>query len=254
MGELARAGFPCPAPLAGPMSLGRGLATVEALLERGVTRSGHEPEVRRELAARLYQLTRLVPATAGRAALGPSWFSGLGAERLWPRPHSPLFDFERSAAGAEAIDALARAARAVPRAGASVVGHFDWRAEHARFEGPRLVAAFDWDSLHVDREPVVAGAAAHAFSVDWRDADAGGPSGPSGAQGLAQTRAFIADYEAARGRPFEGDERRTLGGALVYSLAYAARCTHALGAAASPAALAFRARLLTHGAELLQAL
>ncbi|HKE18952.1 MAG TPA: hypothetical protein VKB80_28960 [Kofleriaceae bacterium] len=248
---LSAAGFPCPRPLVAPVPLARGLATAEEMLDGGEARDGHDPAVRRALARLLAELVAVVEPTPARAPLGASWFSGLPADRLWPRPHSPLFDFEATRAGAEAIDAIAAEARRAPRAGARVVGHFDWRTEHARFSGDRVVAVFDWDSLHVDLEPVAVGAAAHAFCTDWeRDpADA-----PTAAPSADEARAFVADYEDARGRRFEGVERLTLAGSLVYSLAYTARCVHAAGAAPNDRARGFVRLVEDEGAALIRGL
>ncbi len=248
MAALAASSFPCPRPLVAPVSLASGLATAEAMVDRGETRDGHDPAVRRELARLLAELVAVVNVTPAREALGASWYGGLPAERLWPRPHSPLFDFERTAAGAEAIDALAAEARRAPRAGVRVVGHFDWRAEHVRFEGNRAVAVYDWDSLHVDREPVVVGAAAHAFCADWERDDV--PAAPS----VDELRAFVSEYEGARGRRFAGDERLTMAGSLVYSLAYTARCVHSLGADADDRGRAFVRLVEGEGAALLREL
>ncbi len=242
---LAASGFPCPPPLLRPRALARGRATVEALVDRGLVRDGHEPPVRRELARRLAELVATLEPRPEHAPLGPSWFSGLPRDRLCPRPHSPLFDFEATRTGAEPIDALASAARGVPRHGREVIAHFDWRSEHARFEGDRMVVAYDWDSLHVDLEPVAVGAAAHAFCTDWST------ELPSAAPSIDEVHAFISEYEDARMRPFERGERRTLAGSLVYSLAYTARCTHALGVRATERAGAFRELLEREGPRLL---
>ncbi|MCZ7681644.1 MAG: phosphotransferase [Sandaracinaceae bacterium] len=247
MKTLAAAAFPCPLPLLGPRELARGRATVEALVDRGVVRDGHEPPVRRELARRLAELVATLEPRPEHAPLGPSWFSGLPRDRLWPRPHSPLYDFDATRAGAEPIDALASSARRAPRHGDEVIAHFDWRSEHARFDGDRIVVAYDWDSLHVDLEPVAIGAAAHAFCTDWETEIA--PAAPS----IDEVHAFVAEYEDARGRRFEDGERRTLAGSLVYSLAYTARCTHALGARATDRARAFRELLEREGPRLLSA-
>jgi Phosphotransferase enzyme family len=245
---LAASGFPCPRPLVAPVPLASGLATAGMMIDGGETRDGHEPAVRRELARLLAELVAALDVTPARESLGAGWFSGLPPERLWPRPHSPLFDFERTAAGAEAIDAIAAQARRVPRAGDRVIGHFDWRAEHVRFEGDRAVAVYDWDSLHVDLEPTVVGAAAHAFCADWEREDA--PAAPS----VDELTAFVGEYEDSRGRRFAGDERRTLAGSLVYSLAYTARCVHALGAGADDRGRAFAQLLEAHGPALLREL
>jgi hypothetical protein len=247
MRTLAGAGFPCPAPVGDIATIGPSgaHATIETLVDAGEVRDGHEPAVRRELARRLAELTAIAVVTPAREALGASWFSGLPAGVVWPRPHSALFDFAATTAGAGWIDALAVRARAVPRAGRRVVGHFDWRAEHARFAGDTMTVAYDWDSLHVDLEPVVVGAAAHAFCANWEREDI------IAAPSADEARAFIAEYEAARGAPFDPDERRTLAGALVYSTAYTARCVHANWANSKPRARAFVELLRAHGEALL---
>jgi hypothetical protein len=214
---LASAGFPAPRPL------GRnGLTTWEEWRDDGVFRDAHEPEVRRAMARELARLHRL--ATAGDVRPRRPFFP-LGDEALWPVPHNALFDFDRTSDGAEWIDEIARAAKQVRDAGAGreVVGHTDWSAKHVRFDDSlRLTAAYDWDSLDTDLEPLLVGNAAGSFTyteelerevVLW-------PTAP-------ESLAFIEDYEEARGRLFTIDERRGAQGACVYLRAYAARCTHA---------------------------
>jgi hypothetical protein len=44
--------------------------------------------------------------------------------------------------------------------------------------------------------------------------------------GASSTCAFLADYEAARGAPFDGEEHAAARAALVYAMAYTARCEH----------------------------
>jgi hypothetical protein len=41
-------------------------------------------------------------------------------------------------------------------------------------------------------------------------------------------RAFVDEYEAARGTPFTTAERAEIGAAVTYTRAYGARCEHAL--------------------------
>src|SRR5436309_12562615 len=67
---------------------------------------------------------------------------------LWPEPHSVLFDFAATAAGAEWIDDIARAAREVRHrdAGDTVVGHHDWTTAQVRFRELRATVVYDWDS------------------------------------------------------------------------------------------------------------
>jgi hypothetical protein len=109
-----------------------------------------------------------------------------------------------------------------------------------------MVVAYDWDSLHVDLEPVVVGAAAHAFCADWERHDV--PAAPH----IDELHAFVDEVEVARGARFDAAERATLAGSLVYSLAYTARCTHALGEKAGPRSRAFVDLTLREGPALLR--
>ena len=217
--HLASRGLYATTVCGGPAPIGRGLGIVEAFVERGATRDAHEPEVRAALATGLHEIVvACAPLVAG-SLLRAQLLSVLELETLWPTPHSKLFDFEATARGAEWIDDVARAARArMHPAGEIVIGHGDWRAEHVRFESDRIVAAFDWDSLCKEREPALAGHTAHAFCADWSRKP------PAPAPTIDEGRAFVADYEAARGRAFDVDERRLCGAAFAYSCAYTARC------------------------------
>jgi hypothetical protein len=217
-------GFPCPEPLLDPRPLGRSLCTVEGYLERGQRAGPHAPDVRHEIAVRLHELVAIARAAGLGTDLGGSWFGALPPAQLWPRPHDPRLDFAATAPGAEWIDALAQRARAVPLAGDRVLGHFDWRVEHFRFASGRICSVYDWDSLHFEREPIAAGAAASTFTADFSRSDV--PLAPT----LDEMRAFLTAYESARGRAFDPTERRTAFASAVYLLAYLARCQHARGA------------------------
>jgi hypothetical protein len=215
---LAEDGFPAPRPLGR-----RGLATFEEWLDGGSFRDAHEPAVRTAMATALATFHSLATASGGRPHRR---FFPLDSEALWPAPHNALFDFTATADGAEWIDEIARLAKPVRDAGLGreVVGHADWSVKHLRFdELLRPTVLYDWDSVTVDREPALVGTAAGSFTYTeelpepvflWPSA--------------AETRAFIDEYEAARGAPFPEPERRAAGAAAVYLRAYAARCTHAL--------------------------
>jgi hypothetical protein len=216
---LADAGFPAPRPLGR-----RGQATFEEWLDEGVFRDAHEPEVRRAMARELVRFHRLATASGIRPRRP---FFPLDAEALWPVPHNALFDFEATAEGAEWIDEIARAAKRARALGpgVEVVGHMDWSAKHIRFDADlQPVAVYDWDSLNTEPEPLLVGTAAGSFTYTeeleydmfpWPDAQ--------------ESLAFIEEYEAARGAPFDDEERRAAQGACVYLRAYAARCGHSLG-------------------------
>jgi hypothetical protein len=209
------------AVIAAPSPLGAGTATAEEFCVRGESRDGHQPDVRKALAAGLHRVIRALAACGNPAGLRSN---DPPADALWPVPHSRLFDFEATARGAEYIDELAREARRrmVP-AGARVISHGDWRAEHVRFEGERISIAYDWDSLCTTWEPAAVGAAAHMFCADWSCDDV------APAPTLDEAIAFVGDYEAERGEPFTSEERRLCGAAFGYAVAYTARCGHAAG-------------------------
>jgi hypothetical protein len=65
---------------------------------------------------------------------------------------------------------------------------------------------------------VFVGAAAHAFTADW--SVAGHRCLPT----IDESLRFIADYESARGAPFESRERDVALASLVATTAYSARC------------------------------
>jgi len=212
-----------PDVLAGPSPLGNGLAVVESFAVRGSIRDAHDPVIRARLAYELCRLIRCLESFAPAVELRPHVLAG-SSHSLWPTPHSKLFDFDSTQRGAEYIDRIAREARErIQHVGRTVICHGDWRAEHVRFEGDEVVVAFDWDSLCSVAEPWIIGITAHMFCADWsRDDIAQAPT-------MAEARAFVGDYEAARGQAFTGEERRACGAAFAYSVAYTARCGHSAG-------------------------
>jgi hypothetical protein len=140
---------------------------------------------------------------------------------LWPEPHDARFDFDATSRGAEWIDALrARAKAQLQRAVPQVIGHGDWRAENVRFAEGEVVAVYDWDSLRVLSEPRLLGSAAHYFTSDFR------VEGRVQLPSLDEAIAFVDDYAAARGVAFDEQELREVKAALVYAMAYTARCEH----------------------------
>lgn len=223
--HLADAGFPCPRPLGEPLHRDGVWITFEVLSDAGERRDAHEPAIRAALAEALADVVALTRPLLSSTRLGRAWFTAVPDDRLWPRPHSPLYDFDETSEGAAWIDAIAQRARAARArsSGEVVIGHFDWRVEHARFDtSGRVVATYDWDSLHAELEPVLVGANAHAFTADWQREDL--VRAPS----LDEILAFFDDYECARGEPFSPEERTLARASCVYSLAYTARCNHAL--------------------------
>ena len=168
--------------------------------------------MRAALARGLCAIVAACRPLVGSSTLRGHYLARVPDDALWPA------ELDASERGVEWIDEVARAARArMQPAGELVIGHGDWRVQHVRFEGDRIVGAFDWDGLCKEREPALVGFTAFAFCVDWSRTPV--PLTP-----LDDARAFIADYEAARGRAFDADERRLCGAMFAYSYAYLARC------------------------------
>src|SRR5438128_7714395 len=143
----------------------------------------------------LASLTRDIRDIPGlqSTALGRKLPSGV----IWPIPHSKIFDFEATMAAAEWIDHIASKARQTIVAGAGqlVIGHADWSVKHFRFVDGRVSVIYDWDSLALEKETVIVGEAARGFTMTWH---LNVPLIPS----QDEARAFVNEYETARGRAF----------------------------------------------------
>ncbi len=237
--------FPCPEPITGPLPFGRGLATVEAFVDEGEFVDAHEPRIRREMARALARAIELASEVQGVQGLSQGWT--WPEDRLWPEPHNALFDFESTAAGAEWIDAFARRVRlSNPHSvGRVVVGHADWSAKHFRFEDGGIRVVFDWDSLRLDKEPLIVGTAVATFPATWYlEVRSRAPS-PD------EMRAFIEEYEAARGTSFSRREREAVVSAAAYVITYSARCEHAVDPEGNDLRGSFREALSSYGDEYL---
>ena len=85
----------------------------------------------------------------------------------------------------------------------------------------RVLAVYDWDSLALVPETSAVGQAAATWSAFGEVVE---PIAPS-AQQIAE---FVRHYETSRGRTFTIEQRRAVGGAALWVLAYTARCEHAI--------------------------
>jgi hypothetical protein len=218
-GRLFAAGYPCPEPLAGPAPLEGYEATAESCIAGGATLpdSGRSA---RPFAEALARLVHMAPRPEEMPTLAPApawaaWNHNQGG--LWPPAEDPYADLNQ-VDGSGWIDAVGRAARQKLLEGAdqAVIGHGDWLTDNLRWDGNRLLVAYDWDSLIVDSEAVIAGLAAAIYLY------------PALATST-ETGEFLSAYAAARGRPFSPGELQRCWAAGVWTRAFEARQQQAAG-------------------------
>jgi hypothetical protein len=215
---LAACGFPAPRVLTELSRLGPGWATAMEYKRDGVATDVRVPGVRRAMAAGLSQFVTVSESYRDIEGLPHR----LLPDRIWPRPHNALFDFEATAQGAEWIDNIARTALTVMRSATSriVVGHLDWSAKNMRMGPEGIAVVYDWDAVFLDLETFVLGAAAAHFPMTW-ELDV------SGVPDAREVMAFVQEYEEARGQAFTDTELEEVAASATYARAYTARCEHA---------------------------
>jgi len=217
---LAETGFPCARPLAGPAVVEDRVVSVETMLPEGERADGHAPQIRQAVAEGLAQQVTVLaahPDLVTRIGRPPAWcYYEKGA---WDSTHDAVFDFSTTPPEYAWLQRFAQDASEVLRNGRQerelVAAHADWYCGNLRFDGVRLVAAFDWD-LFADSEAVVAGITAGMFSI--------GTSVVAGPPTAEDAAGFLRDYEVARGIRFSLEDRTLAEAAVRWSIAYTARC------------------------------
>ena len=222
---LVDAGYPCTHPILAPTRFRDGFATVEVLDDTGDYRDAHRPEIRRSMAQLHALLSTLTKDTSKIPGLHPaSLDKRLPPDALYPRPHSKMFNFEATSQGAEWIDALCRDARKTlteNNTGKLILSHTDWSVKHFRYTGDIVHIIYDWDSLALDREPVLVGAAAGGFTMTWH---LNVPILPTQDEALA----YVREYEAFRGKKFTVDEQQAMSASMTAWICYGARIEHSM--------------------------
>jgi Phosphotransferase enzyme family len=217
--QLFDSGYPCPQPLAGPAPLGAYEATAESYVSGGALRpdSGRAAE---PFAAALAKLVHLAPRPEEVPTLAPAptwaaWNHDQGG--LWPRSEELDVDLNL-VEGSGWLGAAGQAARQILQQGGdqAVIGHADWITDNLRWDGNGLLVAYDWDSLTIDSEAVIAGLAAAVYLY---------PQQPT----VTETAEFIDAYATARGRPFSASELQHSWAAGAWTRAFDAREQQAAG-------------------------
>jgi hypothetical protein len=202
--HLARAGFPCPAPLAGPVVAGEVTVTAEALIPGGAQLPvgyGAAP-----YAGLLAWFIRSAPGVASVPSLapGPAWTSWdhQGA-RLWPDHDDHGRDLNEVPGPAWVDDAAQRVRQRLGSYTAPVrIGHGDWESQNIRWTGESPLAVHDWDSVIAQPEAAIVGLAAAVWPAGAPAGDqTGDQTGEETAHAatVGQSADFIASYQAAAG-------------------------------------------------------
>jgi len=180
----------------------------------GRQRDAHEPPVRRELARSLAELNGLLaPLDTTGLPVAPG-----RQEALWP-PAQRIWELrELDNEDTRFIDAHARAAQLELKKSklARAATHLDWGVKNIRFRDDAVCAVYDSDSLHAASEAESVGRAAAQFTAQW-DIPALLTPTPN------EARAFVDEYQAARGRKLSRAERTVAAAAARYLVASVAR-------------------------------
>jgi len=212
---LCDKGYPCPAPIMDPAPLGQGLATIETYRGEGECRDAHDPSVRRVIARALYEHGRLLRPLAHEISLR---HFAPPTDKLFPQPHSKLFHPLSEGPDIEWVLDLGRRARDLGESVRSepILAHHDFRVEHLRFDGDRIVSTYDWDSVALRTEVDLVGGNAHGFTADWSQEKI------RRVPTYEDILGFIADYEEVRAHTFTRSEHRAIRAWAAYWIAYGA--------------------------------
>lgn len=215
--QLWQAGIPCPEPLVGPKPLGDHAATAETLLSVSGT-PGSDPEFVRASATALAHLVASAPPPDLVPGLWPSpGFVAWDHDQVgpWPSPADgdpDLNTFDQP----EWLDRVAAAVRNRLRdyRRPPVIGHGDWVNGNLVWDGCRLLAVHDWDSVICQPEAAVAGLAAATYR---------GLSDPQGHATVEQSAIFLDAYVQARGLRWTGTDREAAWAAGLWVRAFDAK-------------------------------
>lgn len=213
---LADSGYPCPELLDGPASTEGRTAIIESLLDDGESGNAHEPGIRSALAHSLavqVEALRSVPTNE----LGVDPGTGVRYNCRWPTPRDGALDGTATPVQYRWLDHIAQEAADVlgPPGQPEVIGHGSWACQNVRFAQGEVTAAYDWDSIIVHREAVLAGLSAGTHTEGSKS----GVSAPT----PDEVAAFLGDYDEVQPVAFSTAEQATAAAAATWALAFDAR-------------------------------
>jgi hypothetical protein len=213
--RLAERGFPCARPLTPVVGVGPLAVHAEEFRPGGEVLHGDSPDVATrcaEVFARL--MAELADVTVAPPLPNPPWVRWDHADPgLWP-----AIDFldsrDQSVVPAYVVETAKRARRRLLAAGLPcVLGYGDFEAQNLRWQGRKVWAVHDWDSLAWQPEAALAGAASGSFAS----------AGPPTPAPIESSEAFLVAYQDIRGRMFTAVEVEIAWAASLWMAAYNAR-------------------------------
>lgn len=217
--------YPCPRPVREPITLAGRFIMVEEYVQKGIAGKPHEPSYRRSMAKSLADQIFLMRRLPQQHTLRkPDPWMDYHNTSLWPRPHDSAFDFESTSEGAEWIDKMAAEAKQIllePNDDQFVIGHGDWESQNMRFENSKVAVVWDWDSLVLEREEVIAGVASGIFTAQG-DPDFSDAPEPS------ESSQYLDEYSEFANFQWNTKKRRRAGAAATWVISYNARCEHSI--------------------------
>jgi hypothetical protein len=173
------------------------------------------PKLARLSATELHRFLEVASGYKGLLDLGDPvpWVSWeREGPNLWPPPDDldlNLNDYDDSL-----LDELgARTKQRLDRdAGDRLLGHADWWNPNLHWVDEQLHCVFDWDSLACLSEAALAGSASTIFADVWPEVTT-----------MAESEAFLMEYERARGRSWSRDELEVCWAAGLWQMAFNAK-------------------------------
>jgi hypothetical protein len=210
-------GFPCPEPLSPPERYDNLAISFERYLPGGehLSRGFSAAE---ELGRVLAELVKLAPPSSNFPHLYPYWgflrWNDLGD--TWPSAPDIAEDLNTQI-DPTWIERVARSARSIIRSSKlpAVIGHGDWWTDNIRWDGGRLLAVDDWDSIVSLSEPAIAGVGAALFAF--------------GQSTVEESATFLDAYISASGRRWSTLEYQHAWAAGLWARLFDARKATLLG-------------------------
>ncbi|GAA2214233.1 hypothetical protein GCM10009850_096980 [Nonomuraea monospora] len=213
--RLAGRGFPCARPLTPVVGVGALAVHAEEHRPGGEVLHGDSPDIAVRCAEAFARLmAELADVIVAPPLPNPPWvrWDGTGSG-TWPAIGF-LDDLDQSVVSGHIVEAAERArGRLLAAALPSVLGHADFEAQNLRWQGRRLWAVHDWDSLAWQPEAALVGAASGSFAS----------AGPPTLAPIESSEAFLAAYQDFRQHVFTPVELEVAWAAGVWMAAYNAR-------------------------------